>query len=160
MERISTIAYWIATWFKVGLWPKMPGTWGSLMAIPAAVLLYIGFGMQGVFIGSVIAFLIGLLASYIVLFSTVDPDPSFIVIDEVAGQWLVLCLAGNDVRFWILGFILFRVFDITKPFPIRHLETYFEEGGRFSKATGIMVDDIVAAIYAIICLSILKFMFA
>jgi len=153
------IAYWIATWFKVGLWPKMPGTWGSLMAVPAAALLYLLFGPKGLIIMTFIGFVVGIIASYFVLYSTVDPDPSFIVIDEVIGQWFVFWVAGADIRFWALGFVLFRVFDILKPYPIKQIELYFADGTQLSKATGIMVDDIVAGGYAIICLWILKLMF-
>jgi phosphatidylglycerophosphatase A len=160
MHMINTVSYWIATWFKVGLWPKMPGTWGSLMAIPAAAVLYVAFGLQGLVIATFIAFILGIISSYFVLYSTLDSDPSFIVIDEVAGQWLVLWAAGNDIRFWIIGFALFRVFDILKPAPIKHIELYFADGSRLSKATGIMVDDIAAAGYAMVCIWILKLMFA
>lgn len=160
MQVINTLSFWIATWFKVGLWPKMPGTWGSLMAIPAAAVLYILFGLKGLAIATCIAFILGIISSYFVLHTTLDSDPSFIVIDEVAGQWLVLWAAGNDIRFWILGFLLFRIFDILKPFPIKQIEIYFADGSRLSKATGIMVDDIAAAVYAVICIWILKIMFA
>lgn len=160
MNVINSVSYWIATYFKVGLWPKMPGTWGSLMALPLGAVIYFIFGIKGLMIGTFIAFVFGIIASYFVLYSTLDPDPSFIVIDEVAGQWLVLWAAGNDIRFWLLGFILFRVFDILKPYPIKDIELYFADGTQASKATGIMVDDIVAGLYAIICLWILKLMFA
>lgn len=160
MNVINSVSYWIATYFKVGLWPKMPGTWGSLMALPLGAVIYFIFGIKGLMIGTFIAFVLGIIASYFVLYSTLDPDPSFIVIDEVAGQWLVLWAAGNDIRFWLLGFILFRVFDILKPYPIKDIELYFADGTQASKATGIMVDDIVAGLYAIVCLWILKLMFA
>lgn len=159
MNVINSVSYWVATWFRVGFWPKMPGTWGSLMAIPAAALLYLAFGLKGLMISTLITFILGIFASYFVLFTTIDSDPSFIVIDEVVGQWLVLWIAGTDIRFWFLAFLLFRVFDILKPYPIKKIESYFEDGTQFSKATGIMVDDIVAAGYSIICLWILKIMF-
>jgi phosphatidylglycerophosphatase A len=159
MTLINTLSYWIATYFKVGLWPKMPGTWGSLMALPLGAFIYIIFGLKGLMIATFIAFVLGTIASYFVLYSTLDSDPSYIVIDEVAGQWLVLWAAGNDIRFWVLGFVLFRVFDIVKPYPIKDIETYFAEGTQASKATGIMIDDIVAGLYAIVCLWILKLMF-
>lgn len=159
MNVINSVSYWIATYFKVGLWPKMPGTWGSLMALPLGAVIYFIFGIKGLMIATFIAFVLGIIASYFVLYSTLDPDPSFIVIDEVAGQWLVLWAAGNDIRFWLLGFILFRVFDILKPYPIKDIEVYFANSTQASKATGIMVDDIVAGLYAIVCLWILKLMF-
>lgn len=160
MSFINTVSYWIATWFKVGLWPKMPGTWGSLMAIPVAGLIYLIFGLNGLVIATLVGFCLGIIASYFVLYSTLDADPSFIVIDEVIGQWFVLWAAGSDIRFWFMGFILFRVFDIFKPYPIKDIETYCAEGTQFSKATGIMIDDIAAGGYAIICIWILKMMFA
>jgi phosphatidylglycerophosphatase A len=160
MNVINSVSYWIATYFKVGLWPKMPGTWGSLMALPLGAVIYFIFGLKGLMIATFIAFVLGIIASYFVVYSTLDPDPSFIVIDEVAAQWLVLWAAGNDIRFWLLGFILFRVFDILKPYPIKDIEVYFANGTQASKATGIMVDDIVAGLYAIVCLWILKLMFA
>ncbi|MCP5322768.1 MAG: phosphatidylglycerophosphatase A [Candidatus Paracaedibacteraceae bacterium] len=159
MNVINSVSYWIATWFRVGLWPKMPGTWGSLMAMPVAALLYLAFGLKGLMISTLIAFILGAITTYFVLFTTIDADPSFIVIDEVVGQWIVLWVAGTDIRFWFLAFLLFRVFDILKPYPIKRIEKYFEDGSQFSKATGIMVDDIVAAGYSIICLWILKIMF-
>jgi len=159
MNLINTLSYWIATWFKVGLWPKMPGTWGSLMAIPAAALIYLIFGLNGLVFSTFIGFFLGIIASYFVLYSTLDADPSFIVIDEVIGQWLVLWAAGSDIRFWLVGFILFRVFDILKPYPIKNIETYFADGTQFSKATGIMIDDILASGYAIICIWVLKLIF-
>jgi phosphatidylglycerophosphatase A len=134
----------------------MPGTWGSVMAIPAAAMLYAIFDVKGLFIATLIVFILGIVSSYFVLYTTLESDPSFIVIDEVAGQWLVLCAAGNDIRFWIVGFVMFRLFDILKPAPIKQIETYFAEGSQLSKATGIMVDDVAAAIYAIACLWMLR----
>ncbi len=159
MKIINTISYWIATYFKVGLWPRMPGTWGSLMSLPVAALIIFLFGTKTLFILTIIVFLVGILASYFVLFSTLNKDPSYIVIDEVAGQWLVLLAAGTDVRLWIFSFILFRIFDIIKPKPIKDVELYFANGSQLSKATGIMVDDVVAALYAISCLWAIKLLF-
>lgn len=159
MNQLNTIAYYIATWFKVGLWPKMPGTWGSLMSLPPAVLLHFIWGTNGLVIMSLLLFIIGLIATYFVLHTTIEDDPSFVVIDEVVGQWVVLWVAGTDLRLWLLGFILFRVFDILKPHPIKQLETQFANGNNASKAFGIMIDDIMAASYAMICLIIIKIMF-
>lgn len=160
MSFVNRLSYWIATWFKVGLWPRMPGTWGSLMAIPPAALIYLGFGSKGLIIATIIVFLLGLIATYFVLYSTLDTDPSFVVIDEVVGQWLVLWAVGSDIRFWFLGFIFFRVFDILKPYPIRDIENYYADGAQFSKSMGIMMDDIAAGGYSIVCLCVLKIMFA
>jgi phosphatidylglycerophosphatase A len=159
MKAINTVAYIIATWFKVGLWPVAPGTWGSLMAFPPAIVIYFLFGTKGLFIVTLIGFIIGTIATYFVLYTDVNPDPSYIVIDEVVGQWLVLCAAGSDIRFWVIGFIFFRVFDILKPYPIKLMERYFADGSDSSKAVGVMIDDSVAAIYAIVCLFMLALIF-
>lgn len=160
MNQLNTLSYYIATWFKVGLWPKMPGTWGSLMALPPALIISILWGVNGLVIASALFLVIGTLATYFVLHTTIEDDPSFVVIDEVVGQWMVLWFAGSDLRFWLLAFVLFRVFDILKPHPIKQLEIYFAEGNNLSKAIGIMIDDVMAASYAMVCLIILKMMFA
>lgn len=160
MRQLNTISYYLATWFKVGLWPKMPGTWGSLMALPPALVISLIWGYKGLVIASLLFFMIGLIATYFVLHTTTDEDPSFVVIDEVVGQWVVLWVAGTDLRFWFVGFVLFRVFDIIKPHPIKQLESHFALGNNISKSFGIMIDDIMAASYAMVCLIILKMMFA
>jgi len=80
--------------------------------------------------------------------ATDDKDPGYIVIDEVAAQFLVLVAVPLDWRFYGAGFALFRLFDIWKPFPIRRVERAVPGG------LGIMLDDIVAAIYALILLVI------
>lgn len=156
MKYLHNISFWIATYGKVGLWPKMPGTWGSLMALPLGAIISLSFGVKALLTATVFVFILGLISSYFVLFSTPDSDPSHIVIDEVAGQWLPLALAGIDLRLCGAAFVMFRLFDILKPPPIKQIEIYFEGGSRLSKATGIMVDDIVAGIYATICVALLK----
>ena len=75
-------------------------------------------------------------------------DPRFVVIDEIAAQWLVLLAAPLDPRAYAAAFLLFRVFDILKPWPIRWIER------RVPGGLGIMVDDIGAAIYAVVLLLI------
>ena len=75
-------------------------------------------------------------------------DPGFIVIDEIAAQWLVLLAAPLDWRFYGAAFLLFRLFDITKPWPARLVER------RVAGGLGIMLDDIVAALYALLLLLI------
>lgn len=146
---MKSFFFYIATLGKTGCLPWMPGTWGSLVTLPVTFLLTyllspLGWGIYLLLIAG-----IGTFASYYVLQDSFDPDPSFIVVDELLGHTLVLLCAGSDYRAWILGFILFRVFDILKPSPIRSVEHYFAEGSKWSQAIGIMVDDVIAAIYAI-----------
>ena len=75
-------------------------------------------------------------------------DPGFIVIDEIAAQWLVLLATPQDWRFYAAAFLLFRLFDIAKPWPIRSVER------RVAGGFGIMLDDVVAALYALVLLLI------
>jgi phosphatidylglycerophosphatase A len=75
-------------------------------------------------------------------------DPQFVVIDEVAGQWITLLFAAVTWKTVLAGFILFRAFDIVKPPPVRQLE-------RLPEGTGIVVDDVAAGIYALLALQLL-----
>jgi phosphatidylglycerophosphatase A len=75
-------------------------------------------------------------------------DPQFVVIDEVAGQWITLLFAPVAWKTVLAGFILFRAFDIVKPPPVRQLE-------RLPEGTGIVVDDVAAGIYALLALQLL-----
>ncbi len=78
------------------------------------------------------------------------PDPQVVVIDEVVGQWLTLAAAAPDNPFhWVLGFALFRVLDVLKPYPIRRLEHY--RGG-----WGVVADDAAAGLYAMMILAGLR----
>ena len=79
-------------------------------------------------------------------------DPGFVVIDEVAGQWITLLFSPADWRHGIVALILFRLFDITKPFPIRRLE-------RLPAGWGIVFDDVAAGLYALGVASLLRLWF-
>jgi phosphatidylglycerophosphatase A len=77
------------------------------------------------------------------------PDPGSIVIDEIMGIFVALTLAPNHPVAWLLGFILFRIFDVWKPFPVSWLDTHLHGG------IGIMMDDVLAGIYALACLQLI-----
>jgi phosphatidylglycerophosphatase A len=76
-------------------------------------------------------------------------DPQFVVIDEVAGQWIALLLSPVDWRHALIAVVLFRLFDITKPFPARQLE-------RLPEGWGIVFDDVAAGLYALGIASLLR----
>ena len=76
-------------------------------------------------------------------------DPGFVVIDEVAGQWIALLGSPADLRHGVIALILFRLFDITKPFPVRQLE-------RLPEGWGIVFDDVAAGLYALGVASLLR----
>ncbi len=138
----------VATWFGAGLLPWMPGTWGSLAALPVAWVIVHVAGHAVLAGAAIIAFALGCWAAPRVARTSGQSDPGFIVIDEVAAQWLVLVAAPLDWRAYAAAFLLFRVFDIAKPWPIGAVERRVKGG------LGIMLDDIVAALYALVLLLI------
>jgi phosphatidylglycerophosphatase A len=140
---------WIAaTFFGAGFAKPGPGTWGSL----AAVLLWAAYaglmrptatGLDlALLAGIVLSVLFGVPAATIVERECGRRDPGFIVIDEVAGQWVALLGSRPAWRGALLALALFRVFDIAKPFPIRRLE-------RLPGGWGIVFDDLGAGLYAL-----------
>ncbi|MGD1933228.1 MAG: phosphatidylglycerophosphatase A [Candidatus Phaeomarinobacter sp.] len=134
----------IATFGGSGLLRPAPGTWGTAAAVFAAWPLGVIGGPVVLSIAAVIAFLGGLWATEKYIAASGNQDPSEVVIDEVAAMWLVMAAIPPTPVSYLLGFAFFRLFDIWKPFPIRQLEK------RVGGEMGVMVDDMVAAIYAII----------
>ncbi|MGI9433795.1 MAG: phosphatidylglycerophosphatase A family protein [Geminicoccaceae bacterium] len=141
-DRWLGIARWLATWFGVGHLPKAPGTFGSIAALPLAWLLVWLGGPWLLLLASVLVFGLGLWAAGRYADQIGRKDPGSIVVDEVVGQWLTLLPAPLDPLAYGLGLIAFRLFDILKPWPI-HLFDRHVTGG-----LGVMIDDVVAAIYA------------
>ncbi len=145
----------LATWFGAGLLPLAPGSWGSLAALPFAwVILTIAGPSTGpavLLVAAAICFLIGWWATFLYMRHTDRKDPSEVVIDEVSAQWLALVVANPSVWWhWPLGFLLFRICDIVKPFPANAID-------RRPSAFAVMADDTVAAVYALFLLAIAIF---
>ena len=133
--------YFIAFGFGSGLSPKAPGTFGTLAAIPFYLLmsacswpLYLLF--------TIAAFFIGVVVSNSVSRDLGEHDYKGIVWDEFVGYFITMFMAPKGVVWVILGFILFRLFDIWKPQPIRWVDQRVQGG------LGIMLDDVIAAIPA------------
>jgi phosphatidylglycerophosphatase A len=137
-----------ATWFGAGLLPWAPGSWGSLAALPCAWAICALAGPAALAAAAMLVFAAGCWAAAAVARASGHHDPGFIVIDEVAAQWLVLVAAPLDWRAYAAGFLLFRLFDIAKPWPARAIER------RVAGGLGIMLDDVAAALYAILLLLI------
>jgi phosphatidylglycerophosphatase A len=133
----------IATGGGIGLLPGAPGTWVSLAALPCAWAIRSLGGSGALAAAAVLAFALGCWAAARVVRASGRSDPGAIVIDEIAGQWLVLLAAPLDWRAYAAAFLLFRLFDIVKPWPIRAIER------RVAGGLGVMLDDIAAAIYAV-----------
>jgi phosphatidylglycerophosphatase A len=142
--RLSTAepAALVATWFGSGLFPIAPGSFGALVALPAAALLAWLGGPPLVLAASLALFLIGIWAAEAYMAAVRIHDPSAIVVDEVVGQWLTLALVPLDPLVYALGFLLFRVFDVLKPWPANFVDRVVTGG------IGVMLDDVVAAVYA------------
>lgn len=161
------LAVVLATGFGAGLVPFGPGTWGSVVG------LLIAYGIIDLLEGNVILLQNSLLVAGIVTAAAGiwsgsraekifhQKDPSQVVIDEVCGQIITfifiapyLSTLGERWRWWMIaGFALFRLCDIFKPYPINRLQDL--EGG-----FGVMMDDVLAGIYAAAILSLLLFLFA
>ena len=164
----TTWAWIVGTFFGAGTLKPGPGTWGSV----AATLIWMALFAQHSFdiaiasgpylhrtifdhplwpslILALIATAIGIPAATIIARESGRKDPQNVVIDEAAGQWLTLAAAAPDWKHALVGLALFRLFDITKPWPARQLEALPE-------GWGIMFDDLAAGLYGAICLLILR----
>jgi phosphatidylglycerophosphatase A len=139
-------AFLIATWFGSGLLPVAPATWGSLAALPFAFAIALTGGPLLLLAAAALLFVPGIWAAqrYAVAAGTRDPRP--IVVDEVVGQWLSLSAVPADPLLYLIGFLLFRVLDIVKPFPADWIDR------RTTGGLGVMGDDVVAGAYAALLL--------
>ena len=142
----------LATWFGSGLFPKAPGTMGTIAALPFAWGIVEYWGIMALLYAAIIVSIIGVPISnaYMKQFNR-EHDPKEVVIDEVAGIWLTIAgflvpVQAEILPVWVLlgSFVLFRLFDIWKPWPISWADK--KVGG----GLGVMLDDVLAAIVAII----------
>ena len=150
IQKSRTLWAWTAgTFFGIGLIKPGPGTWGSLAG---AVLWFVAaraVHLNPALLAAATAFaalaatLTGIRAGSIIERESGREDPGFVVIDEVAGQWIALAVSPVDTGHALLAFALFRFFDIVKPWPARQLEKL--HGG-----AGIMLDDVAAGMYALV----------
>jgi phosphatidylglycerophosphatase A len=127
----------------------MPGTWGSLAALPCAWAIRSLSGVAGLAIAAAIIFAVGCWAAATIAKASGIKDPGAIVIDEVAAQWLVLLPAPLDPLSYAAAFLLFRIFDIWKPWPVGLADR------RVPGGLGVMLDDLLAAVYAVLVFLIL-----
>ena len=131
-----------ATWFGVGFSPFAPGTCGSFIALPFAWIIYAWTGVYGLGLATALLFFIGIWVSRRYCEFVNKHDPPEIVIDEVVGQCLTLLIASTNIFHYLLGFIIFRAFDILKPWPIYLIDKKIGGG------LGVMLDDVIAGIYS------------
>lgn len=138
MTRMSAL---IATFFGVGRAPFAPGTVASAIALAIGYPLVWWGGRFAVLVAGIAAFAIGAWATEHYARDIGNSDPSECVIDEVAGQWIALAFTPFTLVGFVLAFVLFRIFDIVKPWPISRLE-------KIPGGMGIMADDIAAGLVA------------
>ncbi len=148
--RKTPWAWILGTFFGSGLLKPGPGTYGSIAAVliwrlsayfldltrPQLTILTLVF--------AILATLAGIPAASRVARESGQKDPQIVVIDEVAGQWIALLFAAPIWKHYVMALVLFRLFDILKPPPVRQLE-------HLPSGTGIMADDLMAGGYALIC---------
>jgi len=157
MKKIyKFLSYTACSGFGVGYFPFASGSAGSFATLPFAFAVAYFFGFWGIIISSAFVFAIGVIACKEVLKYT-KHDPSIIIIDEVVGQLLTFALVANGLignlnAWWayVIGFVLFRIFDITKPQPAKWADT------KIMNSWGVMLDDVFAGVYATICLYLIS----
>lgn len=138
----------LATGLYVGKIGIAPGTWGSLAAFLPWLLIK-DLSLPGYLLVLAALLVVGFFVSGSAEKILDSPDAGCIVIDEVLGMFVTLAAAPAHPAAWLLGFVLFRIFDILKPFPV----SWFDQ--RIHGGIGIMMDDVVAGLYALISLQLI-----
>jgi phosphatidylglycerophosphatase A len=142
----------VATFFCTGYLRPGPGSWGSAATVLLWWLIanFLAIDRHLSVILGLVAFslVLGIPAATRVARASAMKDPQFVVIDEVAGQLITLITAPVTWKSLVVGFILFRAFDIVKPPPVRHLE-------KLPEGVGIVLDDVAAGLYALGLMQIL-----
>ncbi|MCH2163079.1 MAG: phosphatidylglycerophosphatase A [Marinovum sp.] len=149
---MTTLVTAFVTVLGVGYLRPASGTWGSLAAFPLGYAVWLGTGALGFGVVTLIVTILGVRATAQYIETRNSKDPSEVVIDEVAGQWIALLpvavgASARGLEPWdmypglIVGFLLFRLFDIWKPGPVGWMD-------RRGDAFGVMFDDVIAGIFA------------
>lgn len=148
---MRTFIFIICTWFGLGKLPRVPGTWGSLGALPFAWgLQYLG----GPWLLAAAAAFVALLSLWVIrLFLIYWPgeDPGEVVIDEVAGQWMTLIFVPLDFQLYAFAFFAFRFFDMAKVWPASWADR------NLTGAPGVLIDDLFAGVYGMLTMLVLLY---
>ncbi|WP_244147906.1 phosphatidylglycerophosphatase A family protein [Desulfohalobium retbaense] len=153
-ENLSQrLALAVSTLGPIGHLPKAPGTWGALAATLAAPIVFLPLSLPLRLLVLVAIFHLGSMAAGSAEKSLGRKDPGQVIIDELLGQWAVL-LPFTLLPWWqlLIGFALFRFFDIVKPWPVRASETWLAQG------YGVMLDDLFAGLYGALGLAVVRFL--
>ena len=139
MEKLAAV---IATFFGAGKFPFASGTAGTVAAIPLILLVHHLTGSPGVIAFAVLSFFAGIWASQIYIGISGDNDPKPVVIDEVAGMAIAVSFLPVGITEYAVAFVFFRFFDVTKVWPANWAEK------RLSGGLAVMLDDVIAGLYA------------
>ena len=152
---MNKINYLFVTVFGIGKLKKIPGSYASLVTTIFLYFIFhiLNFSPNYVLIGIIILFLISLYAVNIFIKKLDNKDPKEVVIDEFIGQSIPICLyeiahegvkdTGQVLTFYFIMFILFRIFDIVKPYPV----SYYDK--KFKNSFGVIMDDVCAGLYVV-----------
>lgn len=149
MSFQTKTAFILGTWFGSGKAPVASGTFGSLAALPFAWFIMLSGGWPALLTAAAVVYFTGVWCTGIVMRETGIDDPGLIVIDEVVGQWLALLTTPLDPVGYLIAFCFFRFFDILKPWPACWADS------KLHTATGVMLDDVFAGLYALLCATLL-----
>ena len=148
---LRTAAGFLAFGFGSGLSRHAPGTAGTLAAVPLGLLLK-QLPPSLFWVALAVLFAVGIPLCGAVSRRLGRSDPGNIVWDEMVGFWLTVALVPVSWLWWAAAFAAFRLFDIVKPWPIRQIEK------RFGGGLGIMLDDVLAALYAMLALAAIQWL--
>ncbi|MBM4441553.1 MAG: phosphatidylglycerophosphatase A [Candidatus Rokubacteria bacterium] len=148
---VTRVALGIATALGAGYSPIAPGTAGSAVAL--VILWLVPFSQAALVAFFVAVTVVGTWAAHVAEAAVGDKDPGVIVIDEVAGMTLSVLVLPLTVPVLLAGFVLFRIFDVVKPFPAGRLQA-------LSGGVGVMIDDLIAGLYALLILIAARAAFA
>lgn len=152
MNIIEKLSKYIVSLGKVGFIKPASGTWGTLASMPVAFLIAYIYSPSSLIIASFITLIVGWYFTNIYEKTNNKHDANEVVIDEMAGLFITLSFIPVNVWYYIAGFLIFRFFDIFKPYPINLID---EQKTAFS----VMFDDIIAGLYAGITLWIILWIF-
>ena len=136
---IKNFSLFFCTGFGVGFFPFFPGTIASLIVLPVVWFVKINFSLEILIFCITIYYVFSFLLLKILLLNNNDKDPKYIVCDEYIGQTIALIFCNEKIIDYFLAFFLFRILDISKPFPI----SYFDNQKSISS---VLIDDVIAGL--------------
>ncbi len=136
---IKNFPLFFCTGFGVGFFPFFPGTIASLIILPVVWFIKQNFSLETLILGILLYYTLSIFFLKITLLNKRDKDPKFIVCDEYIGQSIALIFCNEKIIDYFFSFLLFRILDIKKPFPISHFDNK-------KSISNVLIDDIIAGL--------------